>query len=323
MARGDDIKNILYLAKNMRDSTTGYSIQDIQDECGVSRRTAIRIKDIISDVFEIEEVPNYTSKIKKWRLRRGTLDRILAFSADEIATLEDCQAYMKNQNYTNRCDLLPEIIQKMKFTTSGSVQNDVDFLLESQGYAVHQAPKIKLDKETFEKISEAILSDKYLAFRYKNKKGEEKLRKVAPYAVIYSEYTYLVAKDEGDSIYKHFLLYKMQNTRVTNEYFDKDETFNLQEHLSKAFGAFQDLKPMKIELLFSEKVKDIIENYSLHPNQKIIPNPDGTTTVKFEAGGAYEICWFLFRWGKDVQIIEPQELKDTYKNLLSEVIKQL
>ena len=323
MARGDDIKNILYLAKNMRDSTTGYSIQDIQDECGVSRRTAIRIKDIISDVFEIEEVPNYTSKIKKWRLRRGTLDRILAFSADEIATLEDCQAYMKNQNYTNRCDLLPEIIQKMKFTTSGSVQNDVDFLLESQGYAVHQAPKIKLDKETLEKISEAILSDKYLAFRYKNKKGEEKLRKVAPYAVIYSEYTYLVAKDEGDSIYKHFLLYKMQNTRVTNEYFDKDETFNLQEHLSKAFGAFQDLKPMKIELLFSEKVKDIIENYSLHPNQKIIPNPDGTTTVKFEAGGAYEICWFLFRWGKDVQIIEPQELKDTYKNLLNEVIKQL
>ena len=189
MARGDDIKNILYLAKNMRDSTTGYSIQDIQDECGVSRRTAIRIKDIISDVFEIEEVPNYTSKIKKWRLRRGTLDRILAFSADEIATLEDCQAYMKNQNYTNRCDLLPEIIQKMKFTTSGSVQNDVDFLLESQGYAVHQAPKIKLDKETLEKISEAILSDKYLAYRYNNKKGEEKLRKVAPYEVIYSEYT--------------------------------------------------------------------------------------------------------------------------------------
>lgn len=323
MARSDDIKNILYLAKNMRDSTTGYSIQDIQDECGVSRRTAIRIKDIISDVFEIEEVPNYTSKIKKWRLRRGTLDRILAFSADEIATLEDCQAYMKNQNYTNRCDLLPEIIQKMKFTTSGSVQNDVDFLLESQGYAVHQAPKIKLDKETLEKISEAILSDKYLAFRYKNKKGEEKLRKVAPYAVIYSEYTYLVAKDEGGSIYKHFLLYKMQNTRVTNEYFDKDETFNLQKHLSKAFGAFQDLKPMKIELLFSEKVKDIIENYSLHPNQKIIPNHDGTTTVKFEAGGAYEICWFLFRWGKDVQIIEPQELKDTYKKLLNEVIKQL
>ena len=324
MARGDDIKKILYLAKDMRDSTLGYSIQMIQDELGVSRRTAMRIKDIISDVFEIEEVPNPDSRIKKWRLKRGTLDRITAFSADEIATLEDCQSYMKSQNYTNRCDLLPGIIQKMKITTNSmAINDDVSDLLEVQGYAVHQAPKIKLDPQTISKISEALLAQKYLTFRYKNKKGEEKQRKVAPYAVIYGEYTYLVAKGNEDEIYKHFLLYKMQNTRVTNEYFDKDETFNLQEHLAKAFGAFQDREPMKIKLLFSENVKDIIENYSLHPNQKIIPNDDGTTTVTFEAGGAYEICWFLFRWGKDVQIIEPQELKDTYKKLLNEVLEQM
>ena len=59
MARGDDIKNILYLAKNMRDSVQGYSIQMIQDECEVSRRTAMRIKNIISDVFEMEENPHW------------------------------------------------------------------------------------------------------------------------------------------------------------------------------------------------------------------------------------------------------------------------
>lgn len=320
MARGDDIKNILNLAKNLRDSVQGYSIQMIQDECEVSRRTAMRIKNIISDVFEIEEVPNPDSKIKKWRLKRGTLDRILAFSADEIATLEDCQAFMKNQNYTNRCDLLPDIIKKMKFTTNSmAINEDVSDLLEVQGYAVHQAPKIKIDSDTMAKISEALLAQKYLTFKYKNKKGEEKLRKVEPYALIYSEYTYLVAKDDG--VFKHFLLYKMQNTRVANEYFDKDETFNLQKHLLKAFGVYQDKEPMKIKLLFSENVKDIIENYSLHPNQKIISNSDGTTTVTFEAGGEREICWFLFRWGNDVQILEPQKLKDTYKKLLRDAIE--
>jgi len=322
MGRGEDIKNILNLAKNMRDSVQGYSIQMIQDECGVSRRTAMRIKDIISDVFEMEEVPNPVSRVKKWRLRRGTLDRILAFSTDEIATLEECQAYMKNQNYTNRCDLLPDIIKKMKFTVSGGVQNDVDALLELQGFAVHQAPKIKLDKETLAKITEALLAQKYLTFKYKNKKGEEKLRKVEPYAVIYSEYTYLVAKDASGDVFKHFHLYKMENTRVTNEYFDRDDTFNLNEHLSKAFGAFQDSEPMKVKLLFSADVKDKIENYSLHPNQEVTSNPDGTTTVTFEAGGAYEICWFLFRWGKDVKILEPQQLKETYKKLLNEAIAQ-
>ena len=326
MGRGDDIKKIIHLAKNMRDSVQGYSIQMIEEECDVSRRTAMRIKDIITDVFEVEEVPNYDSKIKKWRLKRGTLDRITAFTKDEIATLENCRKYMESQNYTNSCDLLPEIIRKMQFTTSSGVQNDADELLELQGYAVHQAPKIKLDKTTLEKISEALLSQKYLTFRYKNKKGEEKLRKVAPYALIYAEYTYLVAKDADDiknDIYKHFLLYKMQNTRVTNEYFDRDETFNLQEHLSKSFGAFQDLEPMKVKLLFSKDVREIIENYSLHPNQQLELNDDGTTTVTFEAGGAYEICWYLFRWGKNVKILEPQSLKNTYKELIEKAKKQI
>ena len=97
----------------------------------------------------------------------------------------------------------------------------------------------------------------------------------------------------------------------------------MQKHLLKSFGVFQDKEPMKIKLLFSENVKDIIENYSLHPNQKITPNADGTTTVTFEAGGEREICWFLFRWGKDVQILEPQSLKDTYKELLNEVLSQM
>ena len=322
MGRGDDIKKILRLALNMRDSFQGYSLQDIETECNVSRRTAIRIKDLISDVFEIEEVPNYATKEKKWRLKRGTLDRIVAFTADEIATLEDCQTYMKSQNFTNRCDLLPDIIKKMQVTTkSNSTERDAEALLEYHGFAVHQAPKIKLDNEVIEKISHAMLAEKYITFRYKNKKGEEKLRKVAPYAIIYSEYTYLVAKGDDDEIFKHFLLYKMENVRVVDEYYEKDENFDLQAHLSKAFGAYQE-EPMKIKLLFSEKVKDAIKDYNVHPNQQFEFNPDGTTTVSFEAGGAYEICWFLFRWGKDVQILEPQELKDTYKKLLTEVLEK-
>lgn len=324
MGRGDDIKKILKLAVNMRTSTQGYSIHDIKEEYGGSIRNANRIKNIIQDVFEIEEVPNFSSKVKKWRLRKGTLDNILSFTADEIATLEDCQTYMKSQNFTNRCDLLPGIINKMKIATkSRATEKDAENLLEYHGFAVHQAPKIKLDNEVIEKLSYAMQTEKYITFRYKNRKGEESFRKVAPYAVIYSEYTYLVGKEDNSNIYKHFLLYKMQNVRVAEElgYFDKDENFNLQEHLSKSFGAFQE-QPMKIKLLFSENVREAIENYSIHPNQKLELNPDGTTTVTFEAGGAYEICWFLFRWGKDVQILEPQNLKDTYKKLLHEVIEK-
>jgi predicted DNA-binding transcriptional regulator YafY len=132
-----------------------------------------------------------------------------------------------------------------------------------------------------------------------------------------------VAKEENGDIFKHFLLYQMKDLRISEEYFEKDESFDLKEHLSKSFGAFQDKKPMKIKLQFSKEVKEIVEEYSFHPTQELTSNPDGTTTVTFTAGGAYEICWFLFRWGKYVKVLSPKKLKNTYKKLLENAKGQI
>ena len=118
------------------------------------------------------------------------------------------------------------------------------------------------------------------------------------------------------------MLHKIKEPKILNEYFDKDEQFSLKNYLSHSFGVYQE-EPMKIKLLFSKEVKDAIKDYNLHPTQKMKQNPDGTTTVSLEAGGRYEICWHLFRWGENVKILEPQELKDTYKELLDKAIKQI
>ena len=120
--------------------------------------------------------------------------------------------------------------------------------------------------------------------------------------------------------FRYYFLHKIKDPKVVDEYFDKDENFNLKKYLKNSFGIYQE-EPMKIELQFSKEVKDAIKDYNLHPTQKLKFNSDGTTTVTLEAGGRYEICWHLFRWGKDVKIIAPQELKDTYKQLLDEARK--
>ena len=50
---------------------------------------------------------------------------------------------------------------------------------------------------------------------------------------------------------------------------------------------------MKVEFLFSKEVKEIVEEYSFHPTQEIIPNYNGTTTATFTACGDMKICWFF------------------------------
>lgn len=322
MPRYERVEDILRLAIDMQNSYQGFSIQDIQDEFEVSRRTAIRMKDAVERLFpSIEEVQNPLSRIKKWRLNKTPLNKMISFTAEEVAELENCKSMMKNLNYTNRCDLLSEIMAKINMINdSKAVETDVEALLEVEGYAIRQYPRFKMNLNTLNVISDALKSFKYISFSYENNKGENANLKVQPYGIVYGEKTYLLAYNVEKQGFRYYFLHKIKDPKVVNEYFDKDENFNLKNYLKNSFGIYQE-EPMKIELQFSKEVKDAIKDYNLHPTQKLKFNSDGTTTVTFEAGGKYEICWHLFRWGKDVQIIAPEELKDTYKKLLDDAIK--
>ena len=324
MSRYERVEDILRLAIDMQNSYQGFSIQDIQDEFEVSRRTAIRMKDLIERLFpSMEEVENPMSRIKKWRLNKTPLNKMISFTAEEIAELENCKSMMKNMNYTNRCDLISEIMAKIDMINeSKSVETDVEALLEVEGYAVRQHPRYKMNLNTLNVISDALKSFKCISFSYENQKGEVADLKIQPYGIIYGEKTYLLGYNEAKKGLRYYLLHKIKEPKILNEYFDKDEQFSLKNYLSHSFGVYQE-EPMKIKLLFSKEVKDAIKDYNLHPTQKMKQNPDGTTTVSLEAGGRYEICWHLFRWGENVKILEPQELKDTYKELLDKAIKQI
>ena len=71
--RYEKVEYLLRLALDMQNSFGGISIQDIQDEYEVSRRTAIRMRDMIGRIFPLEEVKNYSSRVKKWRLTKTPL----------------------------------------------------------------------------------------------------------------------------------------------------------------------------------------------------------------------------------------------------------
>lgn len=320
MPRYERVEDILRLAINMQNSYQGLSLQEIENEFEVSRRTAIRMKNAVERLFpSIEEVQNPLSRTKKWRLNKTPLNKMISFTAEELAELENCKLMMKNLNYTNRSDLLSEIIAKIyMINNSKSVITDVEALLEVEGYAIRQYPKYKTCLSTMNIISEALKSFKYIEFVYENLKGEKSKLIIQPYGVIYGEKTYLLGYNEQKQGFRYYLLHKIKNIKLLEKYFNKDEKFNLREYLTNSFGIYQE-EPMKIKLLFSKEVSDSIKDYHLHPTQKIKQNPDGTVTVTFVAGGKKEICWHLFRWGKNVKILAPQELKDTYKKMFDEI----
>ncbi len=306
------ITDVLDLIILMQSKTLGVTLSDIQKELNISRRTAERLRDAISNVLPINEIET-ADREKHWGFERSYLSEIISFSPEEIATVEAIKERLK---FENEKESLGKIITKLKAheanknkTQVSRIEDRIELLLKSEGSAVSQNPKHKIDVNIFDAIREAINTNKKIKANYNGKK-----KILAPYGIIYGTDIYLIGVENKHEKPYVYLLHKFKDINLTNETFDKGD-FDIKSFASQSFGVYQN-EIMKVELLFSKDVKDDVLNYNFHPTQKITENYDGTVTVKFKASGPLEIIWHLFRWGSSAKIVAPKDLKKLYIDYL-------
>jgi predicted DNA-binding transcriptional regulator YafY len=84
--------------------------------------------------------------------------------------------------------------------------------------------------------------------------------------------------------------------------------FDLDAYSARSFGVFQE-EPYDVVLRFVPEVADEVDNFRFHPTQTITREADGSTVVRFRAGGLREMAWHLFTWGDAITIIAPKDLE--------------
>ena len=119
MSRMIKSSQILELAIMMQSSYCGVSLEDIMETFEVSKRTAQRMKAVIEDnfAFRLEEVDNYTSRKKRWRLKKGAVNGLIEFSSEEICTLERVVQQLNNETDKKVLTLL---VEKLKIQVKKS-----------------------------------------------------------------------------------------------------------------------------------------------------------------------------------------------------------
>ena len=83
--------------------------------------------------------------------------------------------------------------------------------------------------------------------------------------------------------------------------------FSLKAFAERSFGVFQE-NPVRVAWKFSPRAAADARAYLFHPNQVVTDEPDGGVLVAFTAGGLREMCWHLFTWGGEVEIVRPKRL---------------
>jgi predicted DNA-binding transcriptional regulator YafY len=310
--RKEPATRLLQLARLFAAEPAGIGLDEIAERFAVGRRTAERMRDAVAEVFpQLDEIEG--ERPKRWRLPNGLSGIFREPLADELAALHGVARRLEREGSKESAALLESLARKieasLKPARRRTLAPDVEALLEAEGFASRPGPRPVIAPQIFAAIREALLAGRRLTFSYRSEGAvEPTFREVVPYGLLYGHRVYLVAAFPWADEPVNYRLDRMSDVRVSDATGTRRRDFNIDAYTARSFGAFQE-EPHDVVLRFAPEVADDVASFQFHPTQTLSHEPDGSTTVRFRAGGLREIAWHLFTWGDKVRIENPNELK--------------
>lgn len=296
---------------------SGVTVDDVRRKYGVSKRTAQRLLHTLELQFPDTECGFDEDGRKRWKLRTGALRDLLTLSSDELAALDLSIETLKRNAQgleAGHLEALREkIIALVPRDRISRIETDHEALLEAQGLAARPGPSARLTTEIASAISMALKASERLKIVYLSRGASRATsRVVEPYGVLIGTRRYLVAKakSDPDGPLRHYVAENIRSAQLTGEYFERDRDFKIDIHAQKSFGVFQnDSEIDDVVWKFKRDAADHARSFVFHPTQVLEDQPDGSLIVRFRASGHLEMCWHLYTWGDNVEVLAPVALK--------------
>lgn len=306
-------QDMLKLVEMLQSRADGVAIDEIQQKFAVSLRTAQRMCSELSTIFPTMEAI-MDGKKKRWRIPRSSMTPLFTLFADELAALTNCINYLKQHNQHEQANLLTQLAGKISHVVQSSKRtqsllSDIETRLNIEGLAFRPGPRFCVNEHIIKSLRQSLLAKLQIRIKYYNKKTKKySYNQLNPYGILYSDKEHYLLAHHSDGYYgdaiHHFIIRHIVDVTVLEQAAVIPTDFSLTSYCQDMFGVFKE-DPFDVEWLFSADVADEVKHYVFHPSQKMRENDDGSITVKFRAGGAVEMSWYLYMWGDMVEVIEP------------------
>jgi predicted DNA-binding transcriptional regulator YafY len=307
-------ERLIQLALEMQSSRGGLTLGDIEEKFGVSRRTAIRLRDAVLRAFPQAAEVQTDERTKRWRLPAGAAQTFIDLSTDDLAILETASQAMQHANLESYADSLRTLAAKLRnmLATDKLRQIDPDLaaLTEAEGIAHRPGPRQFISSSTLEMLRTAIKSCRLVSFQYASRSGTNPHKRiVAPLGFLYGHRHYLVGIESGQSQPKFFSLPSIVKISLSPDPFERPLGFNLKQLTEHSFGVFIE-EPHDVIWRFSPAAASTAKQFYFHHTQTFEETETGELIVRFRAGGLLEMAWHLLTWGEHVEVLAPQRLRE-------------
>lgn len=310
-------QELLKLAQLAASRHRGVSLPDISQEFGVNTRTAQRMVRAMQSTFPSVTFSTDSDRRRWWKLRDTTMIGMQGIYDHELVALEMSIRRAEREGAASEVAALQALRGRLMATLPSSharrAEVDAEAVLEAQGYACRPGPKVRTSPEVTGAIAAALKAPFSLTIRYQGKQdAEPRDRAVEPYGMLLGTRPYLIARDSSSgSGFRRFRLDRITDANITGQSFVRDKDFDIDAYAAQSFGSFHSEAEFGLVVWrFSPAAAATAREFLFHPDQIMTDQADGGLIVTFRASGWVEMAWHLCKWGDQVEVIEPPELRE-------------
>lgn len=309
--------DLLRLAEMATARYSGVSLNDIEQEFGVDRRTAQRMTQALESAFPTCFTRTDDDRRKFWKLDHAESKLILSqgLRDSELSALELAIRRAERDGAVNDAAALATVrdrlLAAMPKPLARRAEADAEAVLEAYGYASRPGPGPRDSARLLGMIAQALKGPHLLTITYAGGREPSRPRRLEPHGLLLGVRRYLVAREAGgNGAMQHFRLDRIATAQLEASSFVRDPGFDLAAHAARSFGSYHaEAEYGEVVWRFTPAAAAAAREFTFHPQQEVTEEPDGSLTVRFSASGHLEMAWHLYQWGDGVEVLAPEALR--------------
>lgn len=301
----------------------GVTVDELAEECGVTRRTIYRDLDAIRDagypLDSEQEVDGHTLYRFVTGYRKSPP---ITFSLDELLTLYLCRNQLGFLKGTPFEDDLEAIFGRIRSSLPPRSVAHLERIAEAGAPKFQGVKDYSEKKELLGTIRKALLLQKQVEVAYTPARRTTETYRFDPYQLLfYDGALYVGGFAHNRNANRLFLVDRIEDVTILDERFEVPEDFSMAALTGSAFGLV-DESPQQVKVRFGSDVAHLIRERLWHPSQQLEEEEGGSVILTFTASGEKEILSWLYSYLPSVEILAPPELKEQFRQGLQQALSK-
>jgi len=299
----------------------GASVDELAEECAVTRRTIYRDLQAITDAGYPLIRETETDGRTLYRFLTG-FKKIppITFSLEELMTLYLCRGQLEFLRETPFQDDLDAIFSRLR---SGLPPRSVAHL---ERIASAAAPRLQGvrdyqgKRELLEQLRRALLYQYRCKILYTPPRRDTEEYLFDPYTLLFfNQSLYLGGYAHNRQALRLFLIDRLEQVTLLEERFEVPESYSPDDLTGHAFGLIEGA-PFELQVRFGPAVAHLVRERLWHPSQQLVEQADGSLLLTMQASGEKEILAWLYSYLPDVEVLAPTPLREAFYSGLQQAL---